>query len=47
MTATGAGATGSPVFKSILLADLNGATNIKGLRCGGGATGGVLNAASA
>jgi hypothetical protein len=43
----GRGATGSPVFKSILLADISGATNINGLFDAEGnavAPGGVLNA---
>jgi hypothetical protein len=43
----GRGASGSPVFKSILLADLNGATDIDGLFDATGAQvapGGVLNA---
>jgi len=43
----GRGAAGSPVFKSILLADLNGATNINGSFDATGAAvapGGVLNA---
>ncbi len=43
----GRGASGSPVFKSILLADLNGATNINGSFDATGAQvapGGVLNA---
>ncbi|MFN9373389.1 MAG: esterase-like activity of phytase family protein [Planctomycetaceae bacterium] len=42
----GRGASGSPVFKSVLLADLNGATNIDGLYDAEGnavAPGGVLN----
>ncbi|MCY2965119.1 MAG: esterase-like activity of phytase family protein, partial [Planctomycetota bacterium] len=42
----GRGASGAPVFKSILLADLNGATNIDGLFDAKGAAvapGGVLN----
>lgn len=44
----GRGATGAPVFKSILLAELNGATNIDGLYDAEGnavAPGGVLNPA--
>src|SRR5262245_40014753 len=43
----GRGATGSPVFKSILLADISGATNINGMFDAEGnavAPGGVLNA---
>jgi hypothetical protein len=43
----GRGATGSPVFKSILLADISNATNINGLFDAEGnlvAPGGVLNA---
>jgi hypothetical protein len=43
----GRGASGSPVFKSVLLADLNGATNIDGTYDAAGAAvgpGGVLNA---
>ncbi len=42
----GRGASGSPVFKSVLLAELNGATNIDGLYDAEGnavAPGGVLN----